>query len=144
MRFLLLVSLIITTVVVKADTIDNYMNIANNIPKMEMKADPQSQAWARSARNVLAITEETIAETLMQANAQAIAAGKPLFCLPTGTSLNAVTMSGLIQQTYRELPQAEKNKYTVSQIAWIGVTKKYSCQGQATQHIQQMLSATGR
>ncbi len=33
-----------------ADTIDHFINIANNIPQMEMKADPQSQAWARSAR----------------------------------------------------------------------------------------------
>ena len=112
-----------------ADTIDNYMNIANNIPQMEIKADPQAQAWARSARHVLTITCESIAETLIQANDNAKNQGKPLFCLPTGTQLNPILLNELIQQTYKELSsqQSDKNKMTVSQMAWLGINKRYPC-----------------
>lgn len=119
---------------VQADTIDHYVNIANTIPQMEMKADPQAQAWARSARNVLNITSETVAETLIQANELAKTRGRPLFCLPTGVSLNAVTLNGIIMQTYNEISsqQSDKDKMTVSQVAWLGVAKAYPCKGQTT------------
>lgn len=127
---------------VHADTIDHYVNIANNIPQMEMKADPQAQAWARSARNVLTITSETVAETLMQANELAKTQGRPLFCLPNGVSLNAVTLNGIIMQTYNDISsqQSDKDKMTVSQVAWLGVAKAYPCKGQsnlpqAIQHV---------
>lgn len=112
-----------------ADTIDNYMNIANNIPQMEIKADPQAQAWARSARYVLTVTCESIAETILQANETAKNQGKPIFCLPQGVQLSSQVLNDLIQQTYKELSsqQSDKNKMTVSQIAWMGVSKRYPC-----------------
>ncbi|MDP3268410.1 MAG: phosphatase [Legionella sp.] len=113
-----------------ADTINNYMNIANNIPQMEIKADPQAQAWARSARHVLTITCESIAETLTQANETAKIQGKPIFCLPAGTQLNSITLNELIQQTYKEISsqRSDKDTMTVSQVALLGVSKKYPCQ----------------
>lgn len=113
-----------------ADTIGNYMSIANNIPPMEIKADPQAQAWARSARHVLTITCESIAETLSQANEAASTQGRPLFCLPKGTQLNAIVLNELIQQTYKELSsqQSDKENMTVSQVAWMGMSKQYPCQ----------------
>lgn len=112
-----------------ADTIGRYMNIANNIPKMEMKADRQAHIWARSARTVLNLTSESIAETLMLANAAAAEHGDPLFCLPSEVTLNAMMMNELIQETYREVSSqtSDKNNMTVSNIAWIGVTHKYPC-----------------
>lgn len=112
-----------------ADTIDNYMNIANNIPQMEIKADPQAQAWARSARYVLTITCESIAETILHANDAAKTQGKPLFCLPSGVELNSQVLNDIIQSTYKELSsqQSDKNKMTVSQIAWMGVSKRFAC-----------------
>ncbi|MCP0914527.1 MULTISPECIES: phosphatase [Legionella] len=112
-----------------ADTIDHYMNIANNIPQMEMKADPQAQAWARSARNVLLLTSESIAETLLLANDTAKASGSPLFCLPAGMQLNPTMLNELIQQTYREISsqQSDKDRMTVSQVALLGVRKQYPC-----------------
>lgn len=115
-----------------ADTIDNYMNISNNIPQMEMKADPQSQAWARSARYVLTVTSESIAETLIQTNEIAKNQGRPLFCLPLSTKLDAAELHNIIQQTYKDISsqQSDKDKMTISQIAWIGVAKKYPCQQQ--------------
>lgn len=129
MRFIFISFIFLCPLMAKADTINNYMNIANEIPQMEMKADPEAQIWARSARNVLTITEESIAETLTQANDLAKSQGKALFCLPAGTQLSASLLGNLIQQTYKDISsqQSDKDKMTVSQIAWIGVTKKYPC-----------------
>lgn len=126
---LLFISLMSICSYLHADTINNYMNIANNIPQMEIKADPQAQAWARSAHHVITITCESIAETIQQANEAAKNQGKPIFCLPQGTQLNAVTLNELIQKTYKELSsqQSDKDNMTVSQIAWMGVTKYYPC-----------------
>ena len=120
---------------VYADTIDHYMNIVNNIPQMEMKADPQSQAWARSARNILALTSESIIESLVLANETASNAGKPLFCLPMSGKLSPEDVNNLIQQTYREISsqESDKNKMTVSQVALMGISKKYPCQSQTSQ-----------
>ncbi|MFA5959891.1 MAG: phosphatase [Tatlockia sp.] len=131
MRALLFFFALLSFGTAKADTINNYMSIANNIPQMEMKADPQSQAWARSARNVITMTGETVAETLMQANELAKSQGKPLFCLPASTFLDAALMNNIIVQTYKDIPsqQSDKDKMTVSQIAWLGVVKNYPCQG---------------
>ncbi len=143
---LLLTSFFIFCSNLYADTINNYMNIANNIPQMEIKADPQAQAWARSARHVLTITSESIAETLVQANEAATNQGKPIFCLPPGKQLNSITMNELIQQTYKEISsqQSDKNKMTVSQIALLGVSKQFPCQQNAAEkqmtHVASLLS----
>lgn len=137
-KHVLMISLLFIVESLHADTINNYMNIANNIPQMEMKADPQSQAWARSARHVLTITSESIAETLIQANQTATQLGKPLFCLPYGMQLNPVTMNELIQQTYKETSsqRSDKETMTVSQVALLGVSKRYPCQpGAATANL---------
>ena len=116
--------------IAQADTIEHYMNIANNIPQMEMKADSQSQAWAKSARNVLILTSESIAESLMLANKTAVEAGTPLFCLPQNVKLDAAVLNQLIQQTYNEISsqQSDKNSMTVSQVALLGIKKQYPCQ----------------
>lgn len=115
---------------VQADTIENFMNIANRIPQMEIKADPQAMAWARSARIVLEMTCESIAETMIQANEAAKNAGKPLFCMPASAKLEGSMLNTLIQNTYRDIPsqQSDKNAMTVSQVAWLAVNKNYSCQ----------------
>lgn len=112
-----------------ADTIDHYMHILGGIPAMEMKADPTAQAWARSAKNVLIITNESIAETLTEANILAQNQGKPLFCLPENIHLDADTLKTLIEETYQKIPrvQSDKDKMTVSQVAWLGVTQRYPC-----------------
>lgn len=120
------------------DTIDHFMNIANNIPQMEMKADRESQAWARSARNILALTSESIAESLILANETATRSGQPLFCLPGNTHLTPDKVNQLIQQTYHEISsqQSDKNKMTVSQVALLGISKQFPCQQQAS-HVGQ-------
>lgn len=132
-----------------ADTIDHYMNIVNNIPQMEMKADPQSQAWARSARNILALTSESIAESLTLANEAAARSGQPLYCLTSNTPLSSDEINNLIQQTYREISsqESDKNKMTVSQVALLGLRKKYACSSQQTltsEKFNQSLQHVGR
>ncbi|EHL29491.1 hypothetical protein LDG_8453 [Legionella drancourtii LLAP12] len=106
------------------------MEIANNIPQMEVKADPQAQAWARSAHHVLTITCESIAETMVQANEIAQRKNNPMFCLPPGVQLDSAQLNNLIQQTYKEISsqQSDKDSMTVSQVAWIGVAKQFPCQ----------------
>ena len=147
MRLLFVSVLFIMCTTTQADTINNYMDIANNIPQMEIKADPQAQAWARSARHVITITCESIAETMLQANQAAKSHGKSLFCLPQGKELNPVVLNELIQQTYKELSsqQSDKDKMTVSQVAWIGISKQFPCQqntvaSQEMAHVSSMLA----
>ncbi len=112
-----------------SDTIDNYQHISKSIPKMEIKADEQSQAWARSARHVLTITNESIAETLIALNSEAAKQGKPFFCLPQNQQLSAEHLGQLIQEYTQNLgQQSANNRPTVSRIAFEAVVKKYPCQ----------------
>jgi hypothetical protein len=129
MRNFIIYALLATSTINHADTIGRYINIANNIPKMEMKADKQAHTWARSARTILSLTSESIAETLMLTNRTAEEHGSPFFCMPAGISLNSLMLNEIIQQTYRDISsqESDKNNMTVSQIALIGVTQKYPC-----------------
>ena len=121
-----------------ADTMGHYMNIAENIPLMEIKADPQAQAWARSARNVLILTGESIIESLTVANEGAKLSGKPIFCLKNNSTITASEMNDLIQKTFRELSTtaSDKNNMTVSQLALIGLSKQYPCETQTENNKQ--------
>ena len=112
-----------------ADTMDHYLGIVNNIPKMEIKADGQAQIWARSARNVLLLTCESVAETLVVANVAAAHQGVPLFCLPGTVILDGSLVHDIVQQTYRDISSQEndKSKMTVSQVALLGLIKSYPC-----------------
>lgn len=115
---------------VYADTIQHYMNVADSIPKMEMKADSDAQIWVRSARNILNLTCEAIAETLTAANRTATEQGKPLFCLNRAKEgLDPEFLNKLIQKTYTESnsPKEVKDSMTVSEIALIGLMQKYPC-----------------
>ena len=129
-----------------ADTIGNYMTIANGVPKMEMNADAKAQAWARSARNIINITDESIAQTLEAINTLAAKRGKPLYCLKKD-SLNATTLDSIIRQTYTELASKKEGieKMTISEIAIIGLMKKYPCQlSQRDKQMQRVAQLTGQ
>lgn len=118
------------TVICHADTIGHYMEIAKNLPRMEIKADAQAQAWARSARNVLLLTGESIWESLKATNEINTQNGRPLFCAPPNTVMTAESMVEIIQSTYETLSmnEAEKNNLTVAQIGLMGLQKKFPCQ----------------
>ena len=110
-------------------TVNGWMLTPSSIPQMEMKADAQSQAWARSAHTVLTLTCDGIADALILANENAKQQGRPLFCMADSAQLSPEMLDNLIQQTYRSLPnpQSEKDKMTVSQVALLGMQKQYPC-----------------
>lgn len=116
--------------VAQADTIGSYMTIVNNIPKMAMQPDDQSQAWVRSARNILKSTDETMAETVLAMNRLAEAQGRALFCF-SGVSLDSERVDELIQSTYAELlkDQSTSSKMPVAQVLVMGLNRQYPCSG---------------
>ena len=117
-----------------SDSIAHFMGISQNIPRMEMKADSNSQAWARSARNVLLLTGESIWESLQIANQSAAEQGHPLFCIPAQQTVTAEQMYELITNTYQKmnLTVEAQNQTTVAQIALKGLAEHYPCQTKAT------------
>ena len=125
----LLLFVLNTGVKVSADTMDHYMGIVNKIPKMEIKADGQAQIWAKSARNVLILTCESVAESLKIANEAASKQDRPFFCLPATTNLDGAMLHELVQQTYREISSqaSDKSKMTISEVALVGLKKTYPC-----------------
>lgn len=114
---------------VSADTIDNYASISNHITTMEMKADRDAQTWARSARNVLAITNESIAETLTESNRIATSVGHPIFCLTKDATLDASTIKTLIEKSLKANPglQNDPARPTISVVATNAVREAFPC-----------------
>lgn len=114
----------------QADTVANYMTIVENIPKMAMKADEQSQAWVRSARNIITSTDETMLQTIIAMNASAAKNGKPIFCFSPGKPFDATTVDQIIQKTYAELLKMQGTSVgtmTVSDVLMVGMASQYSC-----------------
>ena len=129
MRIFAIILLCLLNRTLQADTVGHYMEISSNIPRMEMKADPESQAWARSARNVILLTGESIWESLKAANEINTSAGKPLFCISNPNQINAEAMTDLIQSTYEQLQMNEQQKFglTVAQLGLMALQQKYPC-----------------
>jgi hypothetical protein len=121
-----------------ADSIAHFMGISQNIPRMEMKADSNSQAWARSARNILLLTGESIWESLKIANQNAAQLGNPLFCVPAEQNMTAEKMYDLIQGTYQKLNLSveDQNQMTVAQVALRGLEDLYPCQARTSRSPQ--------
>ncbi len=98
-----------------ADTIGHYAGIAKSIPEAALKADPKSQAWAHSARTILQVAEESIAESLASAQRAANKLNKPLFCLPKNQSINTALIHEILKQNvdqWIESTTQEIKKYT--------------------------------
>ncbi len=131
MRIFSIILLCLINHTLQADTVGHYMEISANIPRMEMKTDPESQAWARSARNVILLTGESIWESLKAANEMNTSAGKPLFCISNPNQINAEAMTDLIQSSYEQLQMNEQQKYnlTVAQLGLMALQQKYPCSG---------------
>jgi hypothetical protein len=139
MRYFCLFLSLILPLKLWADTIGQYMIIADNISRMEMKADSESQAWVRSARNVLLLTSESIWESLSIANQS-----NPLFCIPQDEAISAETMTDLIKACYHhlQLGDAEKNRLTVAQVGLMALQEKYPCK--ATPNAQPQITIQHR
>jgi hypothetical protein len=114
----------------QADTILNYMTIANNIPTMSMKPDEQSQGWVRSAQRMLTLTDETLAQTVVAMNTVAAKQGHPIFCFPQGVLFDANTVHDIILKTYAELAKTQAaliSTMPISDVLMLGMVSRYSC-----------------
>jgi hypothetical protein len=112
--------------VLHADTMGKYMGIARSIPNLALKADDKSQAWARSARSILAVTDETIAQTINAMNKLAAQDGQPILCMPKGTALNGKTVHELLQNKAKSLSEDEGG-LTISSVAASVLKERYPC-----------------
>ena len=129
MRYLIILLVLISNLA-QADKIKNYIEISSSIPQMELKADPHSQSWARSARNIITSTDETILQTAVLMNSLSAKQGKPLFCFSNNTKIDNKTIDTIIKNTYRDLVaqgKANVNNMSVSEVAVIGIANKYPC-----------------
>ena len=119
-----------------ADTIGKYAKIAKSIPQMSLKADPQSQAWMRSAKSILAITDETVAQTIMAMNQLAKSQGRPLICLPDGKVIDGDTVHGILASKIQG-DVDENAPDTISNIVTQELVKTYPCNG-ARKHLAEV------
>lgn len=108
-----------------ADTIVKYAGISKNIMQMALKADPKSQAWVRSARSILAVTDETVAQTVTAMNVLAQQSGTPLLCPPVSTKIDGPAIHKLLQDKVAHLDSGDRR--TISEVVIEGLKKRYPC-----------------
>ncbi len=114
-----------------ADTLERYAGIANSIPKMALKADEKSQTWARSARSILAVTDETVAQTIMAMNALALQNGRPLICPPQNEKIDKDKIHSILKDIISS-PTASKEGMTISEAVIDKLKDQYPCRNQTT------------
>lgn len=132
MRKLLTYSIcLLFTLPLQADTLAKYAGIANSIPQAQLKADEKSQAWARSAKSILDVADESIAQSIQAMQNLALRKRMQLFCLPADKTIdnNMVhqILNHLIQQNYDAIAQQSISEVVVSQLEQL-----YPCTGQAS------------
>lgn len=110
-----------------ADTIGRYAGIAKSIPEASLKADPKSQAWAHSARTILNVAEESIAESIAAVQTAANQLNRPIFCLPKDQSINTELIHQILEQKVSQLKEADATK-NLSDVVVASLTEKYPCQ----------------
>lgn len=117
----------------QADTIGNYMTIVNNIPEMSVKPDEQSQAWVRSARSMIGLADQTMAQTILSMNAVAAKQGSPIYCFPANFNLDAAAVDDIIQKTYGEWVKSQQASPSMpaSDVLLAGMAQ-YACSSSQT------------
>ena len=124
---LLLVGALISSTTM-ADTIGKYAGIAKSIPSARLKADPKSQAWARSAQSILEITEETVAQTIEATQNIAVRNHSPLFCLPKGQKVDNQLVHSILDQAATNISNIDHNT-SISEVVVSQLSSHYPCQG---------------
>lgn len=117
-----------------ADTLGKYASIAKNIPSMELKADAQSQAWARSARSVLAVTDEAIAQSVVAMNSLGLKNGTPLICSPPDTQIDTSMIHNILSKYISTMAAEDANK-SISEVVVTILTNQYPCHQMARNRI---------
>jgi len=128
-RILFFITLLLTSLSTAtfADTIGRYAGIAKSIPEASLKADPKSQAWAHSARAILEVAEESIAESIAAVQNAASQLNRPIFCLPESQSINTALIHQLLAQSISQLTEADATK-NLSDVVVASLREKYPCQ----------------
>lgn len=134
LRKMILLLFILCPTITLADTLAKYAAIAKNIPTMEMKADQQSQAWARSARSVLAVTDEAIAQSIVAMNKIAEKNGGPLICVPPETTLDRDIVHNILAKRIQAMQPDDAN-LTISQVVIGELSDQYPCNRMARRGI---------
>lgn len=123
-----------------ADTIGRYAEIIKSIPEATLKADPKSQAWAHSARTILAVAEESITETIVSMHTLTTQKNMPLFCLPQGQNITSDLIHKVLEQSATNLSKNEAQK-NLSEVVIEKLTTNYPCRGNQFQSAQNELFA---
>ena len=110
----------------RADTIGRYTEIAKSIPEATLKADAKSQAWAHSARTILAVAEESITETMLSMQQLAVKTKNPLFCMPSGESINVTLIHNVLMKKTENLSDSDA-KLSLSDVAVEAIAANYPC-----------------
>ena len=130
-KFILLSFLLTILSTAYSDTIGKYASIAKEIPKARLTADPKSQAWARSARSILNVTEETLAQTIQSMQALASKHNTPLLCLPAGQQIDNNLIHHTLEQLVNNFSPKDADK-SISQAVIEQLEAQYPC----NQHAQ--------
>lgn len=123
-----------------ADTIGRYAEIIKSIPEATLKADPKSQAWAHSARTILAVAEESITETIISMHTLTTQKNMPLFCLPQGQNITNDLIHKVLEQSATNLSKNEAQK-NLSEVVIEKLTTNYPCRDNQFQSAQNELFA---
>jgi hypothetical protein len=127
--FTLMVAGSVTT---QADTLGKYASIAKSIPTMQLKADPKSQAWARSARSILAVTDEAIAESIDAMNTISKNNGRPLICMPESKPIDSTMVHTLLAELISKMAPDEASK-NISAVVVSKLNTSFPCNQLARQ-----------
>ena len=122
----LFVSFLMLTISANADTIGRYAQIVKSIPQATLKADPKSQAWAHSARTILAVAEESITETIVAIQKLSDKTKKPLFCLKDDTKITTELIHKILEQKVEGLIKAEENN-SLSEVVIDNIMLTFPC-----------------
>lgn len=124
--FLLTPLLLSMTTLSNADTIGRYAEILKSIPEASLKADPKSQAWAHSARTILAVAEESITETIASIQKITDKQNTPLFCLPNNEEIGLDIVHKTLEKNVENLKRNNESK-TLSEVVITDLIAHYPC-----------------
>jgi len=110
----------------QADTMAKYASIAKNIPVARLSIKPKAQAWARSARSIFDITEETIAQTIESMQAIALKNQRPIYCMHDSKKLDGALVHQILEPMINNLPAKYSNR-TISDVVVEKLISMYPC-----------------
>ncbi len=125
-----------------ADSISKYAKVAKSIPEMSLKASPQAQAWMRSAKSILAITDETVAQTIVAMNNEAKKQGHPIICPKENVEINGTVIHELLLNVIKG-GVGDNDSESISSIAIRVLMTAYPCEKSGPNRLAQAWPGLG-